>query len=85
MNTCTCISNKRTHRKLSQFSTPDYDLITSGYEKKVVVSQIMDYQGDIHEKIEEKSFMLKICTNVRFLRHYPLNYYSIDLYQKKVN
>ena len=36
--------------------------------KKVVVSQIMDYQGDIHEKIEEKSFMLKICTATTFIR-----------------
>ena len=68
MNTLTCNSNKRTHRKLSLFSTPAYDLITSGYEKKVVVSQIMDFQGDIHEKIEEKSFMLKICTATTFIR-----------------
>ena len=37
----------------------------------------MDYQDNIHEKIREKSYLLKICTIIMFTGHYPLHYYPM--------
>ena len=34
----------------------------------------MDYQDNIHEKIIEKAYLLKICTIIMFTGHYPLHY-----------
>ena len=40
--------------------------------KKVNVSYTRDYNEDIHEKIESKSALLKICTKRFLLHHYPI-------------